>query len=140
MYLCGFKEGKDSETRSIQGNLGTQQPMWLHRSLWVVFQKWGNWIPVCSFQCGLGPRSLEITPGSWRQEQLLSGKNQLYVEVMEFPGILIVYGEQMASNSEKYYLLLVQKKLEIYVQPRQIQSQNWSCTPRHNSETSHLEN
>jgi hypothetical protein len=35
-----------------------------------------------------------------RGEQLLSGKGQLDVEMMQFPNILIVYRKQMASNSE----------------------------------------
>lgn len=57
--------------------------------------------PLYPPQCGLDPGSLWVTPDSWSWKQLLSGNNQLCVEIMEFPSILIVYGEQMISDSEK---------------------------------------
>lgn len=57
--------------------------------------------PLCPPHCGLDPGSLWVTPDSWSWKQLLSGNNQLYIEIMEFPSILIVYGEQMTSDSEK---------------------------------------
>lgn len=65
-----------------------------------VFQKWGSLAPQCD-HCGMGPSSLEVTLDSWNWEQLLLGKSQLYVELMEFPSIFIVYEKQMTSDSEK---------------------------------------